>query len=584
MVASYLDKEDIIPLQLTSRKIYIVHLYFRQVDFDGKSSLNDFKQAAQHAQHITSLTLDEEFFDLYHGTLIEVSMASTTRSSLEQSLHKTCSPASTSISSSSSTSSLRLPNHAQLDAILGEKALHELGRSRVMFTARLFYVVRFSPLLTSLTLIRFKIESYEQLNFLARILSGIGTLEDLDLCLCSGLPSLTILSTIIHCCPQLVKSLKVRIVRLYDSPSTSEDSDEDDDIPDLPAGVSGPIEDRQTPLTRLTNLEFVPREDRVDAEQYISILEFLPALEMTDIPAVDSSQHDVALHMTECCPRLKSLRQTGFSFDRQGTMMLQLLDAKEANTIESALIFQIQERPSSRNLLGLYHHFLSLKSIIFDACTRVNQVTVNAILFECPDLEVFGITSYVHSDFKHSLQGIVKKPWASNKFKELRLVLTLNELAKLPDDYYPEEDMTPVGVKRLTKFYRQLGSLRELRILDLKVDFDKGNMYDEDEPVEYFHYSSPGFLTLEDRRRYREGWLGLMGGLTKLEELRGSFNMKAMLEGFEFEMSEAYWIANNWPNLKVIELFSKRRANKWKKNQMAKMLKAMHPELNITMP
>ncbi|KAF9123137.1 hypothetical protein BGX30_001612 [Mortierella sp. GBA39] len=588
LVASYLDKEDIISLQLTSRKIYpIVHdLYFRQVDFDGLSSLRKFKQAAQHARHITSLTLDEEFFDLYCDALMEVSREPATRSTLEQSRLRTCSPASTSTSSSSSSSSLQLPNHAQLDAILGEEALYKICLSSVMFTARLFYVVRFSPLLTSLTLVRFKIDSFEQLNFLARILSGIGTLEDLDLCFCSELPSATFLSTIIHCCPPLVKSLTVAIETPYDSLSASEDSDDDDDddIPDPPAAVSGPIEDRQTPLARLRKLEFLHSEDRVDAEQYLSILEFLPALEMTDIPAVDSSQRDVALHMAECCPRLKSLRQTGFSFDKQGIMVFQLLEAKAANTIESVLILEIHERPSSRNLLGLHHHFLSLKSIIFDQCTRVNQVTVNAILFECPDLEVFRITSYAHSDFEHSLREIVKKPWASNKFKELRLVLTLNELAKLPLDYYPEEDMTPDGVKRLTKFYRQLASLRELRILDLKVDFDKGGMYDEDEPVEYYHYSFPGFLTLEDRQRYRKGWLGLMGGLTKLEELRGSFNIDAMLEGFEFEMSEAYWIADNWPNLEVIELFSKRRVKKWKKNQMAEMLHVMRPELKITVP
>ncbi|KAG9064610.1 hypothetical protein KI688_002868 [Linnemannia hyalina] len=591
LVASYLDKEDIISLQLTSRKIYpLVHvLYFRQVGFDYESSLSEFRQAAQHAQFITSLILDEESFDFYCNALMEVSREPTTRSTLEQSRLKTCSVASTSTSSSSSSSSLQLPNHAQLDAILGEEALYKICQSSLMFTARLFYVVRFSPFLTSLTLDGIKIDSFEQLNFLARILSGIGRLEDLDLCFCSELPSVTLLSTIIHCCPPLVKSLTVAIETPNDSLSASEDSDDDgddddDDIPDPPAEVSGPIEDRQTPLARLTKLEFLRNEKRVDAEQYMSILEFLPALEITDIPAVDSSLRNVALCMAECCPRLKSLRQAGFSFDKQGFMVSQLLEAKAANTIESVLILHIHERPSSRNLLGLHHHFLSLKSIIFDACTRVNQVTVNAILFGCPDLEVFRITSHVHSDFEHSLHEIVKKPWASNKFKELRLVLTFNELAKLPMDYYPEEDMTPDGVKRLTKFYRQLASLRELRILDLKVDFDKGGMYDEDEPVEYYHYSFPGFLTLEDRRRYRKGWLGLMEGLTKLEELRGSFNIDSMLEGFEFEMSEAYWIADNWPNLKVIELFSKRRVKKWKKNQMAGTIHFMRPKLKIAVP
>ncbi|KAF9152605.1 hypothetical protein BG015_005002 [Linnemannia schmuckeri] len=581
LVASYLNQKDIISLQVTSRKIYpIVHpFYFQEVSFDFRSSMSEFRETAQHARYISSLTLDEEYFEPYYDAMAEVAKDPATRSSLKHSRLKSCSPVS--FSTSTSPSSLQLPNHAELDAILGEEALYELCQHSVMSTAWLFYVIRFSPFLTSLALIRFKIESEEQLNFLGRILSGIGTLENLDLCLCSGEPSMPFLSTIIHSCPPLVKSLTLGIESLDDS---SSEGSEDDYITDAPAAVSGPIEDRQAPLVRLTKLEYVPLGGRVDAEQYMSILEFLPAVEMMDIPAVDNARRDVALRLAECCPRLRSLKQTGFSFDRQGVMASQLLEALPVNTIESLSISQVQERPSSKGVLGLRYHFQSLKSIIFDVCIRVNQVTVNAILFECPELEVFRITSYAHSNFEHSLREIVKKPWASTKFKELRLVLTLNELAKLPTDYYLEEDMTPAGVKRLAKFYQQLGSLRELRILDLKVDFDKGGMYDEDEPVEYFHYSFPGMLTLEDKRRYRNGWLGQLGGLTKLEELRGSFNLESMLEGFEFDILEAYWIEKHWPNLKIIELFSGQRVKKWRKNPLARCLKGMRPALEITVP
>ncbi|KAF8946795.1 hypothetical protein BGZ47_011381 [Haplosporangium gracile] len=583
LVASYLNQKDITSLQGTSRKIYLIvrPFYFQQVSFDARSSLSEFREAAQHARYIFSLTLDEECFDSYYDAMAGVAKDPATKSSLDHSQLKSCSPASFS-TSTSSPSSLQLPTHAELDAILGEEALYELCQNSIMPTAWLFYVIRFSPFLTSLTLIRFKIESEEQLNFLGRILSGIGTLENLVLYLCSGEPSMPFLSTIIHSCPPLIKSLTLGIESLDDF--SSEGSEDDDDITDAPAAVSRPIEDRQAPLARLTKLEYVPFGGRVDAEQYMSILEFLPAVEMMNIPAVDNARRDVALRLAECCLRLKSLKQTGLSFDRQGVMAFQILEALPVNMIESLLITQVQERPSSRDLLGLHYHFQSLKSIIIDVCIRINQVTVNAILFECPELEVFRITSYAHSNFEHSLREIVKKPWASTKFKELRLVLTLNELAKLPMDYYPEEDMTPAGVKRLARFYQQLGSLRELRILDLKVDFDKGGMYDEDEPVEYFHYSFPGMLTLEDRRRYRKGWLGQLGGLTKLEELRGSFNLESMLEDFEFEMSEVLWIGDHWPNLKVIELFSGGRIKEWRKNLLASYLKDLRPALKITVP
>jgi hypothetical protein len=447
------------------------------------------------------------------------------------------------------------------------------------FIPRLFYVVRFSPFLTSLTL-DINIESVEQLNFLGRILSGIGTLESLTLEISSSGPAGTFLTTIIHSCPPLVKSLSLNINIPLDITSTLEDSREDA-IAEVSAEVSGPLENRRTPLTRLTSLECLSH-DWVDGEEYMSILEFLPALETINIPAIDPA-HRVALRIAECCPRLKNLFQSGSSPDKRGNMALQLLQALPENTVESSFI-RVQEFPSSRNLLGLDSHFLSLKNISFDPCCRVNQATVNAILFQCPELEVFKITSYAHSNFEITLQGIVKKPWASTTLKELRLVLTLYELAKLPMDFYPEEDMTPSGEKRLNKFYQQLGALRELRVLDLKVDFDKGGMYDDDEPVEYYHYSFPGILTLEDSRRYRKGWLELLGGLENLEELRGSFNLEAMLEGFEFGQAEAYWIGENWPKLKVIELFTRRRAKKAKRKmpQMAQYLQHKLPGLQVT--
>jgi hypothetical protein len=74
LVASYLDQEDIISLQVTSRKMYShTHpLYYRRVYLDGSSSLSNLRQAAIHARYISSLTVEEEIRGSYYSAIAEV--------------------------------------------------------------------------------------------------------------------------------------------------------------------------------------------------------------------------------------------------------------------------------------------------------------------------------------------------------------------------------------------------------------------------------------------------------------------------------------------------------------------------------
>lgn len=59
----------------------------------------------------------------------------------------------------------------------------------------------------------------------------------------------------------------------------------------------------------------------------------------------------------------------------------------------------------------------------------------------------------------------------------------------------------------------------------------------------------------EDRTAGRLGWLQLLGGLRNLEELYGSFNLDAMLEGFKFRQEEADWVVEHWLKLRYIEFY-----------------------------
>ncbi|KAF9118471.1 hypothetical protein BGW39_001158, partial [Mortierella sp. 14UC] len=63
-------------------------------------------------------------------------------------------------------------------------------------------------------------------------------------------------------------------------------------------------------------------------------------------------------------------------------------------------------------------------------------------------------------------------------------------------------------------------------------------------------------MVLEDRVAGLRGWLESLAELNQLEELNGSFNVDAMLPGFEFGQREADWMVQHWPRLKFVEFYT----------------------------
>ncbi|KAF9908357.1 hypothetical protein EC991_009909 [Linnemannia zychae] len=548
LVAAYLEQADIISLQATSRRMHtIAHPFFyQQAPLTSRSPEYSLRQLARHANYLRTMTLDNASCAEYCNAMALVLKEPATRAALEQ-----------STTTSSSSSHL----FSQIAASISERTINKLCKNAAAFGAHFYYVIRFSPQLTSLSLDNLTIDTQVEFLFFARILSGIATLENLRIELYSREVSAEMfLLTIIRTCPPLVESLSLVTSSGYisdsDSSSPEDSQDKAPDIVEALDWLAKPIMDRRGALTRLKKLEFLDLDDFIDSTKYMSIVPFLPALEMLDIPPLDSGRTDVAQKIADCCPRLRELNKTDITFDRHGSMATVLLQALPEQTIESFYFLQLQEKKQTSLHAGLCCHTKSLRRVCFDECCVINMETVKAILFNCTQLEVFRITTDFKPHFKIPLTNVVKQPWASTNFTELRLVLALeNCLTKRSHNFDPS-NIPARSITGLTKLYRQLASLLELRILDLRVsDYED---YNSNIPklLDYSLFSFPGMLTLPSRGRQRKGWLQLLGGLRKLEQLTGSFNVDAMLPGLEFGQREAEWIVCHWPKLKVIEFYT----------------------------
>ncbi|KAF9923184.1 hypothetical protein FBU30_006736 [Linnemannia zychae] len=556
MVASYLDRNEIISLQLTCRMMYsICHPFiYRDIWLSGISSEETMRLVARHAQHVTALGMEGDECSQYYQAMVHVLHNPPTGPS---SSHAGCHPFIVASNLNPASMSHQLVWNIEHQSVLSDDALDTLCHFNSL-AAQLFYAIRFSWHLTSLTLSFVTIRSDRELFFLARVFSHIVTLEQFYFeCFSDNVAPETLLTTMIHSCPPRVEKLSILADRLHSSepsaPSLGSMLNNHPIEHDFLA-VSSPIPTRQEPLRRLKELEVKLLDDMVFAQTYLSILEFLPALETMDIPPVGSDLHEAAHHIAKCCPNLRHLNSANPIFDRHGDMALEILKTTRKNTLEtfSFLEFEGQNRKFNR---GFRCHSNSLRSIIFDTCQTIKTSIVCGILFECSNLEVFKITTDYDSNIDIPLRNIVEKPWASTKFKELQLILSMDNSIACDRDHFMHTTLPDEWEPVLRSFYEQLGALTELRVLDLRAKEDIERTQDGDI---YYHklYSFPGMLTLCNESAHREGFLQLLGGLSHLEILTGSFNYEEMLPGYELQDAEAIWIAQHWPNLKTIELYT----------------------------
>lgn len=199
------------------------------------------------------------------------------------------------------------------------------------------------------------------------------------------------------------------------------------------------------------------------------------------------------------------------------------------------------------------------------------------------------------------LKHLVEREWTCTRLKRLEMTVDLRRVET------PAFVLAQTGRKMLTannemwemlrRFYRQLGALREIEVLNLRikskemrwldehgrvVEHDESEDYgvrgeqEEDEDIDNWSVeddfgkwvctdpkklsmtnadaSFPGLLSMGDLKTNRPGYLSYLAGLSKLQELRGHVQATTTETSVTFGQREVEWMALRWPRLKVIEL------------------------------
>ncbi|KAF9135561.1 hypothetical protein BGW39_002309 [Mortierella sp. 14UC] len=242
-------------------------------------------------------------------------------------------------------------------------------------------------------------------------------------------------------------------------------------------------------------------------------------------------------------------------------------------------------------MVNLESLMLGLK-VVEPGVEVVHPKAVQTILVECGALEKFEVRQYeTHGGLFITLEDAIEKPWACTRVQRFDLTVGVSEREfdlDQEDPYYLRESpivLTPAEEQlfaMLEKLYRQVGLLTEVRRLDLRLEW----LGDEGFPTQNSAYNTnsfPALLSLGDARTNRPGYLHLLAGLKKLQNLRGSVFMDVDETEKTVDYREVVWMDDNWRELTIAEFFlneegqESRECFKWLKRQRE------HDKISLTL-
>ncbi|KAH7054990.1 LOW QUALITY PROTEIN: hypothetical protein BKA57DRAFT_452719 [Linnemannia elongata] len=210
-------------------------------------------------------------------------------------------------------------------------------------------------------------------------------------------------------------------------------------------------------------------------------------------------------------------------------------------------------------------HASTLKELVLGNCRNVDS---NAVTVECEALESLRVFwKGERGELCVELQDATEFPWVCTGLTELVLTIGIPDTPlhhhEGSDPYY--DRAAPVVLSeaerhqfgQLERLYERIGSLTQLRILNLRV------FYFDPTGVRalskfYRRNSFPGLLSLGDVASGRPGYLHQLAGLKKLRKLEGSVSADTAETWVTMGKAEAVWMKENWCELEFAALFRSR--------------------------
>ncbi|KAF9122332.1 hypothetical protein BGW39_009809, partial [Mortierella sp. 14UC] len=504
---------------------------------------------------------------------------------------------------------------------------------------QLAWLFNLNPGLTVIHMNSVELESSLEVRLFARSLLRLEYLKELDLGVFTNLDWTEVLPALFFSLPPSLETLTLHNdISSKGKPFNSLSEDADKDQTGNKTGQ--PLPRRDTPLTRLKNLHIITLTSS-SVEMLCPLLEYCPALESMTAPNWSTGGYFPIMPLfiqavREHCPLLRQLN--GCS---KGTVAL--AEGLPKNTLECFIVdggYHDGEELSHAAAAVIKNHGESLKEIRINDRSHVRSGTIRRIFEQCTALEHLSIKGGDLTATRLVTFGTMF--WNCKTLKSLEITIDMRR-SVIPAFVYvnrgqpmPNVDEAMWGL--LEKFYKHLGKLTELEVLNLKIRSqevkwldDDGHVRrggehirsiinwadDDDYGVSYSHdvfsvddnrgyFSSqpsdnleakaadasfPALLSLGDESIGRRGYLSYLGGLTKLRELRGHVQATTSETSKTFGQREVEWILEHWPNLKVIELLPALRDRQGEPRRLLPMnlspphivwLQQQRPDLCIT--
>ncbi|KAG0308564.1 hypothetical protein BGZ97_013329 [Linnemannia gamsii] len=442
--------------------------------------------------------------------------------------------------------------HVNLETLHGGRylsyAINMHNTSPLVFTV--CWLVGLNPGLTDLRIHGLEVPTPLCIRVLARSISRLHNLKCLELkATSSSRPTFYDVAKVFFALPQSIVSFRWKGDLIHFAP-----------IPDLNVSQrdldwdEGIVVERQEPLQNLRVLELPSDTTGYLYLQLKHIFNHCPMVESLEFPFInpeDNDCYDMVDVIKANCPRIRRVFVGHQYRDGRGRCILGVTESLPRQQLEMLHFTGIQDDSPGRLGTTVTSHSVTLRRIVFREAIRLQSNGIQEILASCCALEHLEISGLRHSRLAITLADATLAPWVCTNLKYLGLAVNLGNY-NLPQPGLGEEQRRWTT---LEAFYRNVGRLTKLEILDLKsvaVGLNPiGNEVDQIPESRVF----PRLLVLEDKTVNKRGYLAMLEGLKDLRELRGSVRLDAVewaLDSFAtVGQAEAEWMASNWKHLRL---------------------------------
>ncbi|KAF9541940.1 hypothetical protein EC957_002570 [Mortierella hygrophila] len=352
-------------------------------------------------------------------------------------------------------------------------------------------------------------------------------------------------------------------------------------------GPDGWVGIPRRPMPLLKSLRMPDKPEVGYTDEFCPVLENCPALETLVLPTVGHRPFSLGKLLCIIKDQRLRLKRITVDYPRKHDEFHEtpgnVIDILDQHTLEAFNISFFKEGPFTCLTSKLFRHSETLCDLTFDAVKSLYSTTILDLLCNCPALKKLVVRG--GDDIKDNsvddiqrLQDIslaithaIAKPWVCLRLSHLEIPVMLDWFAYTPifledassgwfhDWRHTQGDS---NWETLRKFYHQIGRLHQLEILDLKACL----VYPTSTAsgVTWSDITLPGMLLMPftpkpslfpspRNQNITPGFLDVLGGLTKLRELRGSVRVDLPVMRSAMRLDSYRWMGRHWPMLKVAE-------------------------------